>query len=90
MSAVAQAAQVEVQTAEVEQEYHREDKREHKVMDAKILAPKFHANLLAVGQLSCFSSKNTPSDTHKFGTEGVIRIDYRKVVSHPRPSYHCI
>ena len=34
MSAVAQVAQVEAQAAQVEQEYHREDKREHKAMDA--------------------------------------------------------
>ena len=46
MSAEAQAAQVEGQTAQVDQEYHHEDKREHKAMDAKLLAPKFNDNLL--------------------------------------------
>ena len=38
MSAEAQGTQVEV--AQVEEEYHSEDKREHKVMDAKLLASK--------------------------------------------------
>jgi hypothetical protein len=46
MSAEVQAAQFEAQTAQVEEEYHREDKREHKTMDTKLLAPKFNANLL--------------------------------------------
>jgi hypothetical protein len=47
MSAQAQAAQSETQVVQVEEEYHHEDKREYKVMDAKLLVPKFNANLLA-------------------------------------------
>ena len=47
MSAVDQASQFEAQAAQVEEEYHREDKREYKVMDAKLLAPKFNTNLVA-------------------------------------------
>ena len=47
MSAEVQVAQIEDQTTQVEEEYHREDKREHKSMDANLLAPKFNANLLA-------------------------------------------
>jgi hypothetical protein len=47
MSGQAQAAQVEAQAAQVEDEYHLEEKRERKAMDAKLLAPKFNANLLA-------------------------------------------
>ena len=41
MSAPAQADQVAAQAAQVEQEYHREEKRESKAMDSKLLAPKF-------------------------------------------------
>ena len=48
MSAEAQAVQVESQAVQVEEEYHHEDKREHKAMDAKLLAPKFNANLLVM------------------------------------------
>ena len=44
MSGQAQADQVEAQAAQVEQESHREDIRESKVMDSKLLAPKFNAN----------------------------------------------
>ena len=44
MSGQAQADQVEAQAAQVEQEYHREEKRESKAMDSKLLAPKFNAN----------------------------------------------
>jgi hypothetical protein len=44
MSAQAQADQVEAQAAQVEQEYHREEKRENKVMDSKLLASKFNDN----------------------------------------------
>jgi hypothetical protein len=44
MSAQTQADQVEAQAAQVEQEYRREDKRESKAMDSKLLAPKFNAN----------------------------------------------
>ena len=46
MSAEAQAAQVEDQASQVEEEYRREEKREHKAMDTKLLTPKFNANLL--------------------------------------------
>ena len=46
MSAETQAAQVEAQVVQVEEEYHREDKRENKTMDATFLAPEFNANLL--------------------------------------------
>jgi hypothetical protein len=37
----------EAEAAQVEQEYRREEKREHKAMDAKLLAPKFNAKLIA-------------------------------------------
>jgi hypothetical protein len=47
MSAEAQVVQFEAQATQVEEEYHHEDKHEHKVMDVKLLAPKFNANLLA-------------------------------------------
>jgi hypothetical protein len=40
MSAQAQADQVEAQAAQVEQEYRREEKRESKAMDSKLLALK--------------------------------------------------
>ena len=46
MSEEAQATQIEAQAAQVEQEYHHEDKREHKSMDGTLLVPKFNANLL--------------------------------------------
>ena len=40
MSAQAQADQVEAQAAQVEEEYRREENRESKAMDSKLLAPK--------------------------------------------------
>jgi hypothetical protein len=40
MSAEAEAAQDEAQVAQVELEYRREEKRENKAMDAKLVAPK--------------------------------------------------
>ena len=46
MSGQAQAAQVEVQDSQVEEEYHREEKREHKTMDANLTPSKFNTNLL--------------------------------------------
>ncbi len=47
MSAEAEAAQAEAQAAQVELEYRREEKRENKAMDAKLVAPKFNPNLIA-------------------------------------------
>ena len=44
MSGQAQADQVEAQAAQVEQEYRREEKRESKAMDSKLLASKFNVN----------------------------------------------
>jgi hypothetical protein len=44
MSGQDQAYQVEAQTAQVEEEYRLEEKRENKAMDAKLLAPKFNVN----------------------------------------------
>jgi hypothetical protein len=46
MSAEAEADQSEAQDAQVELEYRREEKREHKAMDSKLVAPKFNANLI--------------------------------------------
>ena len=62
MNAEAQAAQVEAQATEVEEEYHREDKHEHKVMDAKFLAPKFNVNLLAKAYGDNLSTGSVKSD----------------------------
>ncbi len=47
MSAKAEAAEVEAQTSQVELEYRREEKRENKAMDAKLVAPKFNPSLIA-------------------------------------------
>lgn len=47
MSAEAEAAQAEAQAAQVELEYRRQEKRENKAMDAKLIAPKFNPNLIA-------------------------------------------
>ena len=47
MSAEAEVAQTEAQAAQVELEYRREEKRENKAMDAKLVAPKFNPNLIA-------------------------------------------
>ena len=47
MSAQAETAQGEAQAPQVELEYRREEKREHKAMDAKLVVPKFNANLIA-------------------------------------------
>ena len=38
---------VEADASPVEQEYHREERREHKVMDAKLSGAKFNANTLS-------------------------------------------
>jgi hypothetical protein len=46
MSAEAEAAQTEAQAAQVELEYHREEKRENKVMDTKLVVSKFNPNLI--------------------------------------------
>ncbi len=42
MSEEAEAAQAEAQAAQVELEYRREEKRENKAMDSKLVAPKFN------------------------------------------------
>ena len=47
MSAEAEAAQGEAQATQVELEYRHEEKREHKAIDAKLVAPKFNVNLIA-------------------------------------------
>jgi hypothetical protein len=44
MSGQAEVDQAEAHTAQVEQEYRREEKRENKQMDSKLLAPKFNVN----------------------------------------------
>jgi hypothetical protein len=46
MSVQTETAQVEAQAAQVEQEYRREEKRENKAMDDKLLAPEFNAKLI--------------------------------------------
>jgi hypothetical protein len=48
MSGQAQATQVEGQTAQVQQEYYREEKHEHKTLDTKLLAPKSWAFWMVV------------------------------------------
>ena len=62
MSAQAQTAQSEAQTAQVEEEYLREDKREYKTMDVKPLAPKFNANLLVKAYGDNLSTGSVKSD----------------------------
>ena len=44
MSDQDQVDQVEAQSAQVEQEYRLEEKRESKAMDSKLFAPKFNAS----------------------------------------------
>ncbi len=46
MSAEAEVVQAEAQAAQVELEYRREEKRENKAMDAKLVAPKFNPKIL--------------------------------------------
>ncbi len=46
MSAETEAAQAEDQAAQVELEYRREEKRENKAMDAKLVEPKFNPNFI--------------------------------------------
>ncbi len=46
MSAEAEAAQADAQDTQVELEYRREEKRENKVMDAKLVAPICNPNLI--------------------------------------------
>ena len=62
MSAEAQATQVEAQTAQVEEEYRHEDKHDHKDMDAKLLDPKFNANLLTKAYGDNLSTRSVKSD----------------------------
>jgi hypothetical protein len=68
MSAETEAAQAEVQAAQVELEYHREEKRENKAMDAKLVVPKFNPNLIVRAydeNLSNGSAKSGGGD-HQF------------------------
>jgi hypothetical protein len=46
ITACIEAAQDECQTAQVELEYRREEKRENEAMDAKLVVPKFNPNLI--------------------------------------------
>jgi hypothetical protein len=67
MSAEAEAAQAEAQVAQVELEYHREEKRENKAIDTKLVAPKFNPNLIAWvygDNLSNGSAKSGAGDRH--------------------------
>ena len=51
MSGQVQTDQVEAQVDQVEQEYRREEKRERKAMDSKILAPNFNTKVVCSGLL---------------------------------------
>jgi hypothetical protein len=46
MSAEAETAQADAQATQVELEYRREEKRENKAMDAKLVAPICNPNLI--------------------------------------------
>ncbi len=61
MSAEAEGAQTEAQAAQVELEYHREEKRENKAMDAKLVAPKFNPNLIVRAYVDNFSNGSAKS-----------------------------
>ena len=61
MSAEAEAAQAEAQTAQVELEYRREEKRVNKAMDTKLVAPKFNPNLIARAYVDNLSNGSAQS-----------------------------
>ncbi len=61
MSAEAEASQTEAQAAQVELEYHREEKRENKAMDAKLVTPKFNPNLIVRAYVDNFSNGSAKS-----------------------------
>jgi hypothetical protein len=46
MCAEAEAAQSETQAAQVELEFHHEEKHENKAMDGKLVVPKLNPNLI--------------------------------------------
>jgi len=58
------------QSSQVEEEYHREEKRKHKAMDAKLLEPKFNVNLLAkaYGDNLSTGSVKSGADDRQFPT----------------------
>ncbi len=60
MSAEAESVQTEAQTAQVELEYRREEKRENKVMDVKLVEPKkFNPNVIARSYADNLSTGST-------------------------------
>ena len=75
---------VEAQAAEIEGEYHREEKREQKVMDSKHTEPKISAQLLtkAYGDnLSTGSFKSGGGDRHQLPVEAFFHYASARVAA---------
>jgi hypothetical protein len=81
MSGEGQDTQVETQVVQVEEEYLREEKHEHKTMDVKVLPPKFNASLLvkAYGDNLSTGSFKFGGGDHPFSAALFLQYDPTRV-----------
>jgi hypothetical protein len=83
MSAEAEVAQAEAQAAQVELEFHHEEKRENKTMDAKLVSPKFNPNLIdrVYGDNLSNGSTKSSTDDHQLPAGLFFTIASARVVT---------